>query len=468
MENQQVKKKKTFKMPHTYVVLFVIMFSVFLLTHVVPGGEFQRVKDPVSGNTVVVPGTFTYTEVDSINLFDLFVTLQRGYIKSSDIIFMIIFAYSFVYVLTKNGTLDTAISLMVRKIGNKVELLIPISMLLFGFLGSTLGIFEEVYGLFPVFVGLFIALGYDGIVGGAAIFVGLGVGFAASTLNPYSIVVAQDICGLPLYSGLTLRIIVFFVAEFVAIAYTMNYARKIKADPTKSYMYGMTIEGIEMKNLDDLKDAKLTKSHKASLLIFVAVIIGLVFGTIKLGWYINEIAALFIIAFILAGIVSGYSTTEISKSLVEGAKQMATATMTVGFSRAILLLMQDASITDTIVFNLSSLLEGTSAYVSAYGMLLIQCVVKLFVAGSFSQATLTMPILGPTAELLGLSKQIAVLAYQFANGFPDMFFPNAIVFATSLMGVPMNIWYKFITKLFLLFALVAFAFMTIAVAINYA
>ena len=175
------KKKFQFKMPHTYVILVAIMVLMLVLTHIIPAGQYDRVEDPVSGKMVVVDGTYHEIDVEAPGIFDLFLALQQGYVESANIMFLIIFSYGFVYVLTKNGTMDKALGTMVRKVGKRVQLLIPITMLVLGILGSTMGIYEEVYGLFPVFVGIFMALGYDAIVGGATIFLGVSLGYAAGT-----------------------------------------------------------------------------------------------------------------------------------------------------------------------------------------------------------------------------------------------------------------------------------------------
>ena len=150
-------KKFKFKMPHNYVILISIMVLMLILTHIIPAGEYQRVEDPVSGRMVVVPGSYEQVDVDAPGFFDLFLALEQGYVEAADIMFLIIFAYGFVYVLTKNGTMDAALGTMVKKVGNRVQLLIPITMLILGLLASTMGIYEEVYGLFPVFVGIFMA-----------------------------------------------------------------------------------------------------------------------------------------------------------------------------------------------------------------------------------------------------------------------------------------------------------------------
>ena len=470
MENTEKKEKKTFqfKMPHTYVILISIMVLMLVLTHIIPAGEYDRVEDPVSGKMVVVADSYHEIDVEGPGIFDLFLALQEGYVDAANIMFLIIFAYGFVYVLTKNGTMDAALGTMVRKIGSRVSLLIPITMLVLGILGSTMGIYEEVYGLFPVFVGIFMALGYDAIVGGAIIFLGVSIGYAAGTTNPYNIAVAQDVAGVELYSGMEFRWLIFIAFEALAIFYVMRYARRVKADPARSLLKGIAVDSVEMKGINSLDEVKMTTRQKLCLLEFFGVIGFLTYSVLELGWYVNEIAALFLMAMVIAGIISGYSATEICKTFIESTKSMVSSMLIVGFTRGILILMKQGCITDTIVYGLVNVLDGASKYVAAYGMLFLQNIIKFFINGSTSQATITMPIMAPTAELVGLSKQIAVLAYQFGNGFADCFWPTSCALCCGLMGgVPLNKWYRFVTPLFLMMLVLEFVFMTIAVWIGY-
>lgn len=467
MKEKKGSKKFNFKMPHTYVILITIMVIVLILTHVIPSGEYDRIEDSVSGKMVVVPGSYHTVETKAPSIFGLFLALQQGYVEAANIMFLIIFAYGFVYFLTKNGTMDAALGTLVKKIGNSVQLLIPIVMIILGFLASTMGIYEEVYGLFPIMVGIFIALGYDAIVGGATIFLGVSIGYAAGTTNPYNVAVSQDVAGIPLYSGMQFRWIIFFVMEIVAITYVMIYARKIKKDPTKSIMYGTNIEGIPNRSLEDLDNIILTTRHKLCLLLFFGTIGFLLYAVLKLEWYVDEIAALFLLSMVVSGIISGYSATEICTTFIESTKSMVSSMLIVGFTRGITVLMKQGMITDTIVYGLVKVFSTGSKYFAAYGMLIIQNLVKIFINGSTSQATITMPIMAPTAELVGLSKQIAALAYQFGNGYADIFWPTACALCCGLMGVSLDKWYKFVTPLFIIILILEFVFMTVAVTIRY-
>ena len=345
--SETAEKKRWYeriKMPHTYVILITIMIAMTILTHIIPAGQYQRVEDPVSGKMVVVPDSFEFVDIKAPGFFDIFLSLQKGYVDAANIMFLIIFAYGFVSMLVKNGTMDAALGTLARVVGKRVQLMIPIVMITLGILSSTMGIFEEVYGLFPVFVGISIALGYDAVVGGAMVCLGVVIGYASGTFNPYTIAIAQDVAGVEMFSGLGLRVVILLVFETAAILYVMNYARKVKADPTKSLMYGEENGYAYNKSLEELTGAKMTGRQKFCLAIFFATLAMLLYATTQLGWYIDEIAAMFLMMMIFVGIASGYSATEICKTFIESTRSMVSSMLVVGFTRGILIIMQDGMI----------------------------------------------------------------------------------------------------------------------------
>lgn len=471
MSTSQAKKKFGIripeKMPHTYILLSCILIFVAIIANFIPAGEFQRIEDPVSGRMVVIPGTFKYIDGNPPGIFDIFVAIQNGFVSAADIIFFIIFAYSFVHIMIKNGTFDAVLGTMIRKLGNKIELLIPVCMLTFGILGATMGLYEEAYGLLPIFIGMAVALGYDPVVGGAIVFIGVSTGFSAAIINPFTVGIAQQIAGVPMFTGSGFRVLCFIVFITASILYTFNYARKVKKDPTKSVLYGTDVNLSYTSTQDELKTKVLTTRNKLCILVFIITIAMLLYGTMELGWYINELAAWFLMMMIVAGKVGGFTFTQIAESLVEAAKAMTFGILVCGFSRGVLQILNESQITDTIVYGLSSMLEGQSTYVSAFGMLGIQNLINFFITGSSSQATITMPIMAPVAELIGLNKQIAVLAFQFGDGFSNMFWPTVVAFECGLMGIPINKWYKFIAPLFVIMVILQFIMMGLAVAIGY-
>lgn len=439
------QRMQNMKMPHTYVILTGILLLVVALTYLIPAGEYARVLDPVSGREIVDPDSFHFVEGKRPGFFGIFLALQRGYVDAAGILFLIIFAYGYVYMLIDNGTLNALIGGLIRALGEKTFLIIPVGMAVFGILGSTMGIFEEVYGMVPVFAGIAAALGYDIIVGGAIVFVGVATGFVAATLNPFSIGIAQSIAGVPMFSGLLFHTAVFITFQTAAVLYVMWYARRVKKNPRHSVLYGEHLEGLPSH---ELTRDHMTGRQKICLALFLFTIGLLLYGTTRLGWYIDEIAAMFLMMMIATGAAGGYGATKICKTFIESTKSMIASVLVVGFTRGIVLVMKDAMITDTIVYGLSHLLNGQGPVVSSVGMLAMQNVINFFITGSSSQAAITMPIMTPVADLVGVSRQTAVLAYMFGDGFSDMFWPTACALQCGLMGIPLGKWYKFMTPLF--------------------
>ena len=361
-----------------------------------------------------------------------------------------------------NGTLDAAVSALLKLMGKRTELLIPVGMLLFGLLGSTLGIFEETYGLVPLFASIMLALGYDHLVGGAVVYIGVATGFAAAMTNPFSVGIAQTIADVPLNSGVAYRAVIFAVFEMVSIWYVMRYARKVKQNPELSVLYGCDEVEQSDKKLYD-KVVIFTFRRKLCTILFFATIGILLYGTSMLGWYIDEISSLFLAIMVVAGVVGGSSLNEICLTFIESTKSVVSSILVIGFTRGILIVMKEALISDTIVYYLSSLLDIGNPVISAIGMLFLQSIINIFINGSSSQATITMPIMAPVADIVGVSRQTAVLAYCFGDGFSDMFWPTNCSLECGLMGIPLERWYKFITPLFLIMTILQVFFIALSV-----
>ncbi len=461
-----MNEKKKFKMPHTYVIIFGMVILSFILANVIPAGQFSRVTDEF-GNTIVVADSFQYIPKIGLSLFDMFVSIQLGFIDAGQIIFFIIFAYAFVYMLLKNGTFDAVLGVVLRKVGNRIELIIPICMIAFGVLGSTMGLFEETYGLLPIFISIAIAFGYDAILGGSIVYIAVAVGFAAATINPFTIGIAQEVAGVEMFSGLGYRIFCFIIFMTISIIYVWRYGKKVKKDPTKSLLYGEHMDIVEIGSKESMMESKFTLTHKLSCVLFVVTIGVLLFGTIKLGWYIDEIAALFVIAMLVAGFISGFTPSQISEYFIEAAKEMMFGALICGLSRTIPIILENACIIDTIVYWLATGLQQFTGYLSALGMLFVQNILNFFVPSGGGQALITMPILAPVAEMVGLNRQIAVLAFQFGDGFSNIFWPTSVFMMCGIMGMPVNKWYKFVTPLFGLLLIAEVVLLCLAVFIGY-
>ena len=462
-----MEKKKKFEMPHGYVIIFAMTVLTAILANIIPAGVYDRVVD-AGGNSVVLADSFHYVDKIGCSFADMFMAVEQGFVTGADVIFFIVFAYAFVYMLIKNGTFDAAVGFVLRKIGDRIELIIPICMIIYGILGSTMGLFEETYGLIPVFMSMAVMLGYDAIVGGSIIYIGVAVGFAAATINPFTIGIAQEVAGVKLFSGIEYRIFCFVIFMAIAIAYVWRYARKVKKDPTKSYLYGEKMEMMESTlTRDELMEMRMNTRQILSCGLFVITIGILLYGTIYQGWYIDEISTLFFVMMIVAGLVSGFTPSQICDYFIEAAKEMMYGALLVGISRSIPIIMENACIIDTVVHSLAAVLENFSGIVSGMGMLFVQNIINFFIPSGGGQALVTVPIMAPVGELVGVSKQITVLAYQFGDGFSNIFWPTSVFMMCGIMRMPINKWYKFITPLFILLFIASIILLGGAFVIGY-
>lgn len=463
--------KKTFRMPHAYVILCIIIVLCTALTWILPAGNFERVYNEELGRNLVVPGSYTHVESTPIGPWGMLTSVFTGIVEASDIIFFILFAASYVYVLSETGALNAFTGWLLRKMGNKDYLIIPVFMLLFAVGGTTFGMFEETYGLIPAFIVIAITLGYDRIVGGAIVFVGVATGFAAATLNPFTIGVASAVAEVPMITTkiMIVRIVAFVCFLALSIWYTMRYAKKIRKDPTKSYMYKDpdNLRGIDnLMNRDEVINLPFTTRQKISLYGFLLLIACIVVGICVFGWYLVELATLFLIFMILTCIVNKMNSGEIANTFVAGCKSALYGAMLVGLARTISVVMTNGNVIDTAVNGLANMVSALPKSISGVGMLVVQNIVNFFIPSGSGQAVVMMPIMAPVADLVGLSREVAVLAFQFGDGFSNMFWPTAVATECGIMGIGMNKWYKFITPLFALMFLLQAVIIVAAVLLG--
>ncbi|HKK92145.1 MAG TPA: TIGR00366 family protein, partial [Longimicrobiales bacterium] len=374
-------------------------------------------------------------------------------------------------VLQRTGAVEASLRRLVHasRESRLVELLtIPIFMMLFSFGGAVFGMAEETIPFILIFVPLALALGYDSVTGVAIPMLGAAAGFAGAFLNPFTVGVAQGIATVPLFSGVGFRVGVWLSVSATTIAFVMWHASRVRAVPRRS----PTFEIDERKrrdglHLDDEGDAgPLTGRQKAVLGIFFAGIAVLVWGVLVHAWYIVEIAALFVALGIVMGAVGGLGGNDTAEAFMEGARDLVSTAIIIGLARGILIVMEDGQIIDTILHTLASGLEGAGSMVAAMSMFGAQTLINFFVPSGSGQAALTMPLMAPLSDLVNVSRQTAVLAFQMGDGFTNMIIPtNAVLMgALTLGGVPWQKWARWILPLQL--ALFGLGLVAIAIAVG--
>jgi uncharacterized ion transporter superfamily protein YfcC len=457
---------KKSRFPDSLVLIFSIIILAQLLSYVLPHGEFNRVEVPNSSRTMVENGT--YQEVVgaarvTLPAWSFLTSLPSGLEKAQDIIFLVFLVGGVIALLRASGAIDAALHGAVARLGKAPELLIGGTLLLFGLGAFTIGMGEEYVPLIPILVTMSLAMKLDAIVAMGMIWVPYGIGWACAGTNPFGVVIAQGLAGVPITSGLATRWVLFFIFLAVGFQHVYAYARKIQKDPSASLVANVDYStGFEAP-----QDVRMTGPRILILVIFLAGIVGFVYGVKTWGWYISELNAVFLGIGLLAAIISRMSPNTASQTFIRGASEMTSAALLIGFARTIEVVLSDGQVIDTIIHGIASTLEGTGSYVSAVGMLAVQTVCNFFIPSGSGQAYVTMPIMSPLATLTGVPQQVAVLAYQFGDGFTNMVVPtSALVMGTLALGkIPYTRWVRFIMPLMV--KLFGLAIIVLILAVKY-
>ncbi|HBP24875.1 MAG TPA: C4-dicarboxylate ABC transporter [Oribacterium sp.] len=459
--------KKKFHVPHSFVIVFSMILVAVLLTWIIPAGEFVRVEN-ADGIKVIDPSQFSYIERTPVNPFLIPMYIVSAFIKRVDIMLVILFSGAAFHMLTKAGALQAVIAKLAKKFSNNLYVFIPILTLMFGLICTTQAV-NMFIAFAPVMVMLALAIGLDSITGAAIILLGGAIGFSTGTLNPSTTVVAQKIAELPLYSGIGYRWVCFAVYYVITNLFLVRYALKIQKDPTKSPMYELDqhSEFRTSGGLDDFGTIDLRK-----ILCIVALVVSLavvIYGSIKLGWDMEQMAAMFIWLAVIVGVIAGFDTTTISRYFLEGCQKMMSAMIIIGLAQSISLIMSDGKIIDTVIYALAGVLNHVPAILMGPAMLIANTIINVFITSGSGQAAAVMPILAPLSDLIGMTRQTTILAFNFGDGFCNYILPTS----TALMGIisacniPYDRWMRFMWKMFAIWLVTGSVLLVIAQLMHY-
>lgn len=373
---------------------------------------------------------------------------------ASEIIFFIFICGGIFTVLQATGAIDAGLSKTIIAMRGKEKLLIPVTMFLFSILGATMGMSEEVIVFIPIGVALARAVGYDDIVAISMLSTGAAIGFSSGLANPFTVGVAQSIAELPLFSGFQFRLIGYVFLYLSAVVYTVRYANRVKKDPTKSYMYG--IEGHGADDVKSLDNVEFTKKHTLVLIVILAFFAFMLYGVMYKGYYILELSSIFLAMGVVGGLIGRLSPSDVARNFVRGCADITFGAMVVGISRAILVVMQEGQIIDTIINSLASIVGMLPGGLSAIAMFWVQSIINFFIPSGSGQAATTMPIMTPLADMIGLTRQTAVMAFHYGDGFSNSIIPtSAGLMGVLAMGkVPYEKWVKFIWPLMVIWTII--------------
>ena len=480
----KIQSLKRFKIPHVFVLLTGFILFGSLLSYFIPAGVYQRdmVTIGESTRTVVVPGTYENVprqfsvrgiifgekeegRASPVSMIGFLTAIPRGMAGVADIIFLIFIVGGVLGILQRTGTITAMIQWLLHRFSKSGPLLTIILMVATGIGGSTIGMGEELIPLVPIFLIVSHKLGYDRVYGMSIVYLGALIGFAAATTNPFTIQIAQGIAEVPLGSGIGFRVLFFVTIMSVTIGYVLNYGRKIKKDPSRSVVAGDENEPYET----DMQDQPLKTFH-LWITAISTIIFALVLYAIQVkGWWLNEMSGGFLLMGIIAVIISGIPLSQAARAFVKGMEDMIVAALVVGFANGIRVVLEDGQILDTIIYASAGVLSNTPKVLAAEGMLVFQTVLNLFIPSGSGQAAVTMPLMAPLADVLGITRQTAVFAFTCGDGFSNIIIPTSGILMAMLgiANIPYEKWLRFITPLFLLLFLLASIFLGIAVLIRF-
>jgi uncharacterized ion transporter superfamily protein YfcC len=499
------------RVPHVYAIIFALLVLTVAASFVIPEGTFERDQQ---GR--VIAGSFRFSDGVTESgtalpsgwqlLLALFVAPLRGIVAAADIIAFILVIGGTFKVIERTGAFEAAIHRTIERLRGREELIIPVAMLMFSIGGAVFGMGEEIIPFVMILAPLAVGLGYDRTTGAAIAIIGSQVGFAGAMFNPFTVGIAQGIAGLPPLSGWGYRTLCWLLLTIVAIVFVMLRSGSLKraastasiravgrrsvlllvplllvvtaallapdeliasvAGPglgwTAAVVAGAATVWLTMR-------ARLTLEHRLCLLSLVAALAVIVWGISTHSWYVLEIGAIFLVAGLAAGVVARFGPSRIAECFLEGARDLVAAGLVVGFARGIVLLAEDLHMLDPILHGASAVLGEMPSSVALGSMFFFQSLLNFFVPSGSGQAALTMPIMAPLAELTGLTRQMAVLAFQFGDGFSNMIIPTSAVLMGSLEAgkVPYERWFAYSWPLQVTLALFALILLWGAVAIGF-
>lgn len=459
------KKKKAWKMPHTYAIIVTLIIICTILTYIVPAGTYDRVVND-EGRTVVVPGSFHLVDKTPVGPFQMVQAIPTGMGEVAWIVFLVFIIGGAFGIINATGAVEAGLGAAIKKVNGKDSLLIIFLMFIFSIGGATFGMAESTLVFVPILVVMARKMGYDAITGMAIVNLGACCGFAGGWMNMFTVGVAQGICELEIFSGMGFRLIVHAMVLVVAIFFVLSYAKKVKANPENSIIYDIEAAGSDIEETEVLEFTGRRKAVLACIAIGFAI---LIYGILN-GWGTSShLSSIFLIMGVVCGFVGGLKVNEVCDAFIAGAKGLTYGALVVGLARAMVVVLTQGQIIDTIVHGLSSALDGMPAAIAAGLMVVVQTIINLPINSGSGQAAATMPIMAVLADALDVSRQTAVLAYQYGDGLSNSLWPSSGVLMASLSiaGIPYEKWLKFVLKIIIAMYIVVIAMTMVSVVIGY-
>jgi len=492
------------KFPTAQTILLVIAAFVALLTWIIPSGKYDSLLYNKSDNTFIIeskgnktsipanqktldqlnikiplenfttgaiykpisiPNTYEKVEPNPQGFFEFVKSPIKGIIESADVIFLVLFIGGLIGIMNLTGAFDAGILWLSTVLKGREYILIILTTSLIALGGTTFGLAEETLAFIPILIPVFIAAKYDAMVAIACIFLGTSVGTMCSTTNPFSTIIASDSAGINWTTGLNERVMMFCICTTVSILYILRYAKRVKNDATKSIIFDQKQEMEKLFGVTKESIAiKLTHRLRIIIFIFSACFILMVIGVSMLDWWYPEMAAIFFIGSIIIGIVAKINESDFVNAFSKGAGELLGVAFIIGIARGISILMKDGGISDTVLYSTTAFTEGMNKSVFTNALFFIYNGLSFFIPSSSGMAVLSMPIMSPLADTVGIGREVIVNVYQFGMGVFAFINPTGLILATlGIAKIGFDKWLKFVWPLVLVLTLITMVFLTLSV-----
>lgn len=487
--------KRKWRFPSAYTVLFLVLLLATILTYLIPAGKYAKLSydeetkdflvDKPNGekqhmpaeqatleklgvaiklekftegdlnNPVAIPNTYERVEAHPTSVKDFFNAPIRGFADTQDIVLFVLILGGIIGILTRTGAINAGFTALSRLTHGREYVLVVLVMFLIALGGTSFGMSEETITLFPILIPIFLSAGYDAMVGIAAIYLGSVIGSIFSTTNIFATGTASMAAGISISDGMAFRLIGFIIAVSIGLAYLLHYAKKVKKDPSKSVVYDQRDVLINVSPHDSTEVPAFTVARALMLFIFMSGFIVMIWGVTAKGWWFGEMSMLFFIVAIVIMIISvfftGLTEEDTVQSFISGASDLVGVALSIGMARGVNFLLEDGAISDTILFYTANATQGMNPLVFIVVIMFIYVILGFFIQSSSGLAVLSIPIIAPLADTVGLPRDTVVSAYQYGQGLMSFIAPTGLILIVlSLFNITFDRWLKFVTPLMLM------------------
>ena len=470
MPDKKAREKKR-EIPHVFAILLILMVAALIATWLIPSGSYERVPLEGTSRMIVDPESFHYTEKEWLTPWKFMTLILDGLTGAAMVAFAVIIIGGAWEVINATGAIAGAVKSLSRKFKKRDYMLFPVLMFVFALIAAIVGGAELMIVYLPAILPIVLMLGYDTMTAMACVMVSAVTAFAVSVTNPFTVAIGQQITGVALYSGSWYRIMLQVVFFFVGVWYVLRYAKKVKANPEASLVYRESRAYAKELEAEREEEQMCAPGRQMMIgLTLAAILAVMVFGIIKWGWYMNEIIAMFLLAAVLSAVVGGIGVNKACTAFAKGASSVVAAALVCGLSNCIAVVLTQGGIIDVVIHALASVIVFLPKSVSLVGIFIVQELFNFLVNSGSGQFLITMPILAPLGDVVGLESNALILASQMGDGLTNIMFPTSGVLMAVLAcaKVPYQKWLKFILPYVGIMTVLGSAALIIAQLIGYA